>query len=100
MLKVYLGLFLAIGLVACSSGAEDTHVFIQERNSQSAVIGIHISLLNHPPETHYMGYDRMQNLAEASCQEFGKTAKYTGKQERKTLGTSYDTWLERTYRCV
>ncbi|WP_166418979.1 hypothetical protein [Cochlodiniinecator piscidefendens] len=89
-------------LAACSvGGAEDTHVFVREAGADQAIIGIHISLLNHPEETHVLGYNKMQDLANATCDRTsGRAAEYTGKQFQRSLGNAYDTWIERTYRCV
>lgn len=91
----------ALALIACAGGPEHTATWVQEKTDNQVIIGIHISLLKHPVETHAVGYEKMQTLANASCAESNnKTAKYTGKQERMTRGNAYDTWLERTYRCV
>lgn len=95
-------LVLAIlGLTAaCTGGAEHTNAWLVSKSADQAVVGIHISLLRHPEETHVLGYQKMQAIAEAACAEFGKAqAQYTGKQEKKTRGNQYDTWLERTYQC-
>ncbi|MBO9407789.1 hypothetical protein J7399_10135 [Shimia sp. R9_1] len=88
-------------LASCTGGAEHTNAWVQEKSADQVTIGIHISLLSHPPETHALGYNKMQSLANDACAEFGKeAAEYTGQQEQKTRGNAYDTWLERTYRCV
>lgn len=95
--------FAALSLAAaCSVGdAGDTTTWVREKSASEVVIGIHISLLNHPEDTHALGYQNMQSLADTSCSEFGKSnARYTGKQEQKTRGTAYGTWIERTYRCA
>jgi hypothetical protein len=102
MIKRTLALMTTAALAACSVGtAEDTNVFVRDKNADQVIIGIHISLLSHPENTHILGYNKMQRLADASCAEFGKSAaRYTGTQEQKTRGNAYDTWIERTYRCA
>jgi hypothetical protein len=87
-------------LVACG-GAEHIDTWVKEKSATQVTVAIHISLMDHPEETHILGYNNMQLLANATCAEFGKnSAKYSGKAVVKTLGNAYDTWIERTYRCV
>ena len=98
-MKKLLALPLCAALSACSVGtAEDTRVVVASKNANQALVAIHISLLNHPADTHVLGYNKMQAAADQSCAEFGKSARYTGEQEQRGRN-SYDAWILRTYTC-